>query len=87
VTAAVVVAHRALTAARARAVTLEAQVVPAQREAARLARVAYEQGQVGLVTALEAERTLVDVEIEAIDARADADAARADLERALGGAP
>jgi cobalt-zinc-cadmium efflux system outer membrane protein len=82
-----VAAHRAWGSARRRALNLETTVVPAQREAARLARVAYEQGQLGLISALEAERTLVDVEVEAIDARAEAAAAHADLARAEGEAP
>jgi outer membrane protein TolC len=85
VDAELVAAYRGYLAARGRALALAADVVPAQTEAARLARVAYDQGQTGLITALEAARALIDAEIEAIDAKADAAAARADLERAVGG--
>jgi cobalt-zinc-cadmium efflux system outer membrane protein len=77
-----VAAYRGYQAARARARALATDVVPAQAEAARLARVAYDQGQTGLVTVLTAARALIDAEIEAIDARADAALAHADLQKA-----
>ena len=82
----IVAAHRRYEAGRQRVKTLEDDVLPAQREAATLARAAYQEGQGGLVTVLEADRSLTDVEREAIEARADAASALADLRWAAGGA-
>jgi outer membrane protein TolC len=59
--------------------------VPATREAARLERTSYSEGQTGIVTVLQANRALLDAEIELIDARAEADEAAADLRAAAGG--
>ena len=80
-----------LAAARARfatasqlAASLAADVLPAQREAAELARAAFREGQAGLVFVLEAERGLAEVEGEAIDARAEAATAFVELEWASG---
>ena len=69
------------------ATTLAGDVLPAQVEAADLARVAYREGQTGLVVMLEAERALADAEIEAIDARAEAGIAFIELAWASGTAP
>ena len=81
---ALVAAYRRYQQARALARDLEEDVVPAQREAASLAREAYREGQGGLAAVLEADRTLAEAEGEAIAARADAAIARADLEWAAG---
>ncbi len=81
-----VAAYRRYQQARTLARDLDDNVLPAQREAANLAREAYREGQGGLAAVLEADRTLVEAEVEAIGARADAAIARADLEWAAGGA-
>lgn len=83
---ALVAAYRRCQAATARAHTFATGVVPAEREADRMAHTAYAQGQTGLVSVLEADRALLDVERELIDARAEAAVARADLQQAAGGA-
>ncbi len=80
-----VAAYRRYQQARALARALEEDAVPAQREAASLAREAYREGQGGLAAVLEADRTLAETEAEAVAARADAAIARADLEWAGGG--
>lgn len=84
----------ALARARARfataaqlAASLATDALPVQREAAELSRVAYREGQTGIVVMLEAERALADAEIEAIDARADAGVAYVELAWASGTAP
>jgi len=82
---ALVAAYRRYQQARALARALEEDAVPAQREAASLAREAYREGQGGLAAVLEADRTLAETEAEAVGARADAAIARADLEWAGGG--
>jgi outer membrane protein TolC len=84
--AALVAAYRRWQQARALARDLDDDAVPAQREAARLAREAYREGQGGLAAVLEADRTLAEAEAEAVAARADAAIARAELEWAAGGA-
>lgn len=81
----IVAAHKRYQVAREHVRTVEDDVLPAQREAAALARAAYREGQGGLVAVLEADRALADVEGEDIDAQADAAAARADLDWASGG--
>jgi cobalt-zinc-cadmium efflux system outer membrane protein len=82
----IVAAHKRYQAAREHVRTVEDDVLPAQREAANLARAAYREGQGGLVAVLEADRALAEIEGEVIDAHAEAAAARADLEWASGGA-
>jgi outer membrane protein TolC len=79
-------AVRRYQAARDRAGALATDVLPAQREAAALARAAFTEGEGGLVSVLEADRSLAEVEREAMEARADAALARADLVWATGGA-
>jgi cobalt-zinc-cadmium efflux system outer membrane protein len=81
----IVASYRRYQAARVRAVALEREVLPAQREAAELARTAYREGQAGLIIVVDADRALADVEVEAIDARADAATALAELAWAVGG--
>lgn len=80
-----VAAYRRAQAALARAHALGDDVVPAQREAASLAHAAFSEGQTGLVVVLEAERALLEVELEALDAQADSALARSELEWAAGG--
>jgi outer membrane protein TolC len=79
-----VAARTRFSSAAQHAASLERDVLPAQREAAELARAAFREGQTGLVSVLEAERGLADAEGEAADARADADAAFVDLQWASG---
>ncbi len=83
---ALVAAYRRYQQTSTLARDLDADVVPAQREAAALAREAYREGQGGLAAVLEADRTLAEAEAEAIAARAEAAIARADVEWAAGGA-
>ncbi len=80
-----VAAYRRYQQARGLARDLEEDVLPAQREAAALAREAYREGQGGLAAVLEADRTLAEAEAESVAARTDAALARADLEWAAGG--
>jgi len=80
-----VAAYRRHQAARELARALEQEVLPAQREAAELARAAYREGQGGLVAVLDADRTLAGAEAEWIQARAEAAATLAELEWAVGG--
>jgi outer membrane protein TolC len=85
--AGLVAAYRRCEAAIERARALGDEVVPAQRELARLAREAYQEGEVGLYGALEADRSLAETELELIEARADAAMLRAELDWAMGVAP
>jgi len=78
------IAARRLEAALLGARALADEVAPVQRESAVLARRAYEEGAGSLVTVLEAERILAEVEVERVDALAEAALAQADLEAALG---
>ena len=84
--AAIVAAYHRYVAAVERLRVLSDEVLPAQRLAAKLAREAYTEGQSGLVTVIEAERSLADAEAQGIEARTDAATARAELVWATGGA-
>ena len=79
-----VAARARFAAATAHVASLDRDVLPAQREAADLARAAFREGQTGLVLVLEAERALAEAEGEAIDARAEAATAYVELEWASG---
>ena len=81
----IVAAYRRYQAARRRARTLAGEVLPAEREAADLARAAYREGQGGLVAVIEADRALAQADGELIDAEADAASALAELVWAAGG--
>lgn len=83
----VITAYRRWEAVAIEARALAAEVLPATREAASLSRRAYEEGEATLVSVLEAERSLAEVEMELVGARAAAALARAELERASGGRP
>ena len=85
VDAELVAAYRRYQSARDLARALEQDVLPAQRQAAELARAAYREGQGGLVVVLDADRTLADAEGDWIQARADAAVSHAELEWAVGG--
>ena len=63
---------------------LRDQLVPAAREAFRVASVSYSLGGSSALEVLDARRTLLDAENQLADALASANIARADLERALG---
>jgi len=80
-------ARSRFAAATALSASLATEVLPAQLEAADLARAAYREGQTGLVVMLEAERALADAENEAIDARAEAALAYVELAWASGATP
>jgi cobalt-zinc-cadmium efflux system outer membrane protein len=83
-----VAAARRYQAARDNARAIATDVLPAQRQAADLARAAFTEGAAGgLIAVLAADRALAEVEAESIDAQAAAASARADLEWANGVAP
>ena len=63
---------------------LRDELVPAAREAFRVASVSYSLGGSSALEVLDARRTLLDAENQLADALASANIARADLERALG---
>ena len=80
-----VAAYRRCSAALGRARTLRQDVLPAQREAARLAQIGYAEGQQRFSDVLQAERSRVEGERSALDAEVDLAIAIGDLEWALGG--
>ena len=82
-----VAAYRRWEGAAVAARTLESDVLPATREAETLARRAYEEGATALVSVLDAERALAEVELELVDARAAAALARAALDFSAGARP
>ncbi len=85
--AVVVAAWRRCEAATTQAQALETQVLPASREAARLARRAYEEGSTSLLAVLEAERALADSEASLVEARAEAALSGIELKQAAGEEP
>ena len=60
------------------------ELVPAAREAFRVASTSYSLGGSSALEVLDARRTLLDAQSQLADALAAANTARADLERALG---
>jgi outer membrane protein TolC len=82
---AIVAAYRRLEAATVKARALAGQALPAQRQAAELAHVAYREGRGGLADVLLADRALTELELELVDSLAEAAQARAELESAVGG--
>jgi len=78
-------ARQRLAAAAARLTRLRDQLLPLQQRVAELAAAAYAEGQQGMLTVLEAERTLAEVRRGLLEARADAALAQAELDWALGG--
>jgi len=80
-----VAAYRRYQAAQLQARNFARDVVPAAEDAARLSEVAYQGGQGGLVSVLDAERALADIKREWVDARLTAATALADLQLATGG--
>ncbi len=83
---ALVAAYLRCQAAQGQAQGFARDVVPAAEEAARLAEVAYQDGQGGLISVLDAQRSLADVQREWVDARLTAATALADLKQVAGGA-
>ncbi len=86
VDAQLVVAYHTLNAATSRARVLAGEAVPAQTQAAALARTAYREGRGGLADVLVADRALTEVEVELVDSLAAAALARAAPATAVGGA-
>lgn len=82
---ALVAAYRRYRAAQQRAQSFSEYVLPAAQHAARLAEIAYEQGEGDLVSVLDAERSLADAKQQWVDARLTAAATLADLTLAAGG--
>lgn len=76
--------HR-VEAARLKLEALDTSTLPATREAAELARVAYREGRLDLLRLIESERALLDVEATRIGSWATWGTERASLERLVGG--
>jgi cobalt-zinc-cadmium efflux system outer membrane protein len=77
-------AYAAASTSMRQVLFLRDQLVPAAREAFRVASVSYSLGGSSALEVLDARRTLLDAESQLADALASANIARADLERALG---
>lgn len=78
------VAHRSASTAYDEAVTLEGKVLPAAQEAFSAIDKSYQQGTVGLLEVLDAQRTLLDARRQHIDATGNYHAAVAELEGLIG---
>lgn len=76
-----------LEASRRRLEALQSSTIPAAREAAELAGVAYREGRSDLLRLLESERALGDVEAGRVEAWAAWGTQHASLERLVGGWP
>ncbi len=87
IAAQIVTAYRRCQVAVERVSSLRDSVLPAQREAEKLARAAYTEGQQGFAAVIVAERALVEVEREALDARIELALALSELEWSVGGSP
>lgn len=79
-----IVAYRTFEAANASKVTLEQAGVPAAQAAARSTEESYSLGRATLEAVLDADRTLIDVELSLLDARAARANAWIDVEHAMG---
>jgi cobalt-zinc-cadmium efflux system outer membrane protein len=77
-------AHANLAAAVRRSEFLEGVVVPQALHVETLARLAYQAGRAPLVSVLQAESEVTDVQAEAVAAAAAAQTAYADVEEAMG---
>ena len=69
------------------AVFLRDELVPAARDAYRVASTSYQLGAASALEVIDARRALLDAEAQLADALANANTARADLDRALGRTP
>ena len=78
------VAHRSASTAYAEATTLQEKVLPAAQEAFTAIDKAYQQGTVGLLEVLDAQRTLLEARKQHIDAIGNYHAAVAELEGLIG---
>jgi cobalt-zinc-cadmium efflux system outer membrane protein len=72
-------------AARQRLEALEAATLPATREAAELAGIAYREGRLDLLRLLESERALLDANLSRVEAWVLWGTERASVERLVGG--
>ena len=79
-----IVAYRTFEAATASKVTLEGAGIPAARAAARSTEESYSLGRATLEAVLDADRSLIDVEISWLDASAARAHAWIDVEHAMG---
>ncbi len=75
--------HSAAVTAMRQAVHLRDQLLPAAREAYRIAAASYALGGLSALDVLDARRTLIDAETMYTDALVAANSTRADLERAV----
>ncbi len=78
------VAHRSASTAYAETITLQEKVLPAAQEAFAGMDKAYQQGTVGLLEVLDAQRTLLEARKQHIDATGNYHAAVAELEGLIG---
>jgi cobalt-zinc-cadmium efflux system outer membrane protein len=85
IAAQLVTAYRRCQAALERVRSLHDDVLPAQREAERLARAAYAEGQQGFTAVVQAERALIELEQASLDAQEELALAVIDLEWSSGG--
>lgn len=72
-------------AARQRLEALDSATLPAARESAELAGIAYREGRLDLLRLLESERALLDADVSRVETWAFWGAERASLERLVGG--
>jgi outer membrane protein TolC len=79
-----IVAYRTFEAATASKLTLEQAGIPAARTAARSTEESYTLGRTSLEAVLDADRTLIDVELSWLDASAARANAWIDVEHAMG---
>ena len=79
-----IVAYRTFEAATASKLTLEQAGIPAARTAARSTEESYTLGRASLEAVLDADRTLIDVELSWLDASAARANAWIDVEHAMG---
>jgi cobalt-zinc-cadmium efflux system outer membrane protein len=80
-------AYANASTAMRQALFLRGELVPAAREAYRVAATSYQLGAASALEVIDARRALLDAEAQLADALANANTARADLDRALGRTP
>ncbi len=80
-------AYANASTAMRQALFLREELVPAAREAYRVASTSYQLGAASALEVIDARRALLDAESQLADALANANTARADLDRALGRSP
>jgi outer membrane protein TolC len=79
-------AYQRVVAARAKLATLQQQVFPDTAHTAEISLLAYKEGAAPMMTAVLAQRDLIDVRLAVLDAQIDAALAEVELNNATGGA-